>query len=122
MDLGGLVERRKITGDPQYRLTVEGWYTATAEIVGIRSPQIFERARKLMQLLKQCADAADPQVGKQRLDDPFGAAVGLPDGWTLNALRSRLLWELFPRDNINHSWDEKHQCFRVPMNWGRKLL
>ena len=74
-----------------------------------------------MQILKHQIDEAGGEVGKfvwQYEWDPT-----LPSGWTYNALRSELLRETFPGDQINHyTTDEPPMIFWLPANFGKKRV
>lgn len=79
-----------------------------------------------MAFLKALSDNAEgpthDQLFECRSDVPMDA--GFSGGWAYNAIRSGLLQQLFPNHRVNVESDSQHPdvFFRVPPNFGRKLV
>lgn len=120
----GLVAPKHSAGRPAYGLTAAGWLTALKETDRFNSPEVMERCKRLMQVLKQVTDNAQTPHHDELFDWQYAvpAKTGLPPCWVFNALSSGLLGARFPNHRINHYFDPRVRNFRIPSNFGRKHI
>jgi hypothetical protein len=117
----GLVQRDRVTAE-RYLLTHAGWITALKITGLINDPALLERCQILVRTLKASVKGRDHGRDALLSDHELAAATRLPMPWLFNAMKARLLREMFPKDKMNARWDSNSRCFRVPQTFGMDVL
>ena len=113
-------------GHITYRMTPAGWLEGLRITQALESNEVVMRGQRLMAFLKGLSDKAQGPTDDQLLDWWYSIPpdTGLTPGWVFNAISSGLLQQLFPLHRINVYSDHRYpnQFFRVPPNFGRRLV
>jgi hypothetical protein len=104
-----------LNGPRRYCLTPAGWVEGLQEAGVFNSPEFRARCIDLVKYFKRhvAGRRAPALISREAL-----RSDGLPFGWVLNVLRSRLLHEMFPERRMNAEWDEWSNIIRVPVTFG----
>jgi hypothetical protein len=117
-----LVKRDRVMGAERYLLTHAGWIKALKITGGLDDPALKERCQILVRTLKASVKGRDRGHDALLSHHELAAATGLPVPWLFNAMKARLLQEVFPHDKMNAYWDQCSRCFRVPQTFGMDPL
>jgi len=108
-------------GLARFRLTPAGWLRALASDPSIiDSDALRDRCRQLARALKAVVKGRDEHYDLFVHIQEIASATGIPEGWIYNAIRSRLLSVVFPRDR----WDvqEDKGMLRISPTFGLNAL
>jgi hypothetical protein len=111
----GLVTRSPVQNELRYALTEAGWI-AGLRLNGTLDEEAFrvrciEFIKFLKSLIEGRRDAWPGSIHWQKLPAAF------PFGWVLNVLKSGLLQEMFPSNQMNAYWEKATASIRVPQTF-----
>ena len=104
-------------GLARFRLTPAGWLRAIASDPSIIDSQAFrDRCRQLVKALKSVVKGREEHYDQFVHIQAIASSTEIPEGWITNAIRSRLLGVVFPRDR----WDvqEDKGMLRISPTFG----
>jgi hypothetical protein len=107
-------------GNPAYRLTAAGWLRALLLSGTADTPDCRERCTRLARALKSVVKGRDSHYDGLTTEDEVAVAADLPTGWVFNAIKSRLLGVVFPKDRWDAVIDK--QTIRVSPTFGLNHL
>lgn len=114
-------DKHSVMGQARFRLTPAGWLRALASDPSIIDSDAFrDRCRQLVRALKAVVKGRDGHYDEFVHIRKIASATGIPEGWINNAIRSRLLGVVFPRDR----WDvqEDKGMLRISPTFGLNAL
>jgi hypothetical protein len=98
----GLIDDEFSThGGPAFRLTPAGWLRALLISGTADTPECRDRCARLARALKSVIKGRASHYDEFTSEDEIAEVANLPVGWVFNAVRSRLLTVVFPKDR----WD-----------------
>lgn len=114
-------DKHSAIGMARFRLTPAGWLRALASDASIIDSDVFrDRCRQLVKALKAVVKGRDQHYDQFASIQEIASLTGIPEGWINNAIRSRLLGVVFPRDR----WDvqEDKGMLRISPTFGLNAL
>jgi hypothetical protein len=102
-----LLDERLITDKPsvmqqaRYSLTYAGWLRALIVSGDVDTPETRDRCSRLAKALKRVVKGRKSHYDEFADVSAIAADAGLPEGWVINAIHSKLLGVVFPDDK----WD-----------------
>jgi hypothetical protein len=111
----GLLKRSPVQNELRYLLTEAGWIAGlrlngTLDEEAFRS-RCIEFIRFLKGLIKGRQGEWPGRIHHQNLPADF------PFGWVLNVLKSGLLQEMFPSQQMNAYWEKASASVRIPQTF-----
>jgi hypothetical protein len=117
----GLIDDEFSTfGSPAFRLTPAGWLRATLINGTADTPECRERCARLARALKSVIKGRGSHHDELTSEEEVAAAANLPVGWVFNAIKSRLLGVVFPKDRWDATIDKR--TIRVSPTFGLNHL
>jgi hypothetical protein len=117
----GLIDDKLSTfGGPAFRLTPAGWLRAMLVSGTVDTADCVDRCTRLAGALKSIIKGRNTHHDGLTSDHEIAAAAQLPVGWVFNAIKSRLLGVVFPKDR----WDAtiEKRTIRVSPTFGLNHL
>ena len=106
---------------PQYRLTYYGWLRALIVSGDVDAPEVRERCVRLAKALKRVVKGRESHYDEFASVDAIATDAGLPEGWVVNAIESKLLGVVF-RDDKWDAQTEGRNMIRVSPTFGLNHL
>jgi len=120
LDNGLIDDKFSSMGSPAFRLTAAGWLRAMLLSGTADTPECRERCTRLARALKSVVKGRDSHYDGLTTEHSIAAAAELPVGWVFNAIKSRLLGVVFPKDRWDATIDKR--TIRVSPTFGLNHL
>jgi hypothetical protein len=120
LDDGLIDDKFSTMGSPAFRLTAAGWLRAMLLSGTADTPECRDRCTRLAQALKSVVRGRNSHYDGLTTEHEIAAAAGLPAGWVFNAVKSRLLGVVFPKDRWDATIDKR--TIRVSPTFGLNHL
>lgn len=120
MDDGLIDDKYSAMGNPRFRLTPSGWLRAMCLTKTVDTEQCRDRCAELARALKAVVKGRDSHHDGLTSENAIASATGLPAGWVFNAIKSRLLGVVFPKDRWDATVDRR--TIRVSPTFGLNHL
>jgi hypothetical protein len=120
LDDGLIDDTFSAIGHPRFRLTPAGWLRAMLLSDTVDTLECRDRCTRLARALKEVVKGRDSHFDEFTSDREIAAVTGLPIGWVFNAVDSRLLGVVFPKDRWDASIDGR--TIRVSPTFGLNHL
>jgi hypothetical protein len=120
LDDGLIDDKFSAMGRPAFRLTAAGWLRAMLLSGTVDTPDCRDRCIRLARALKSVVKGRESHYDGLTTEDAVAAAADLPVGWVFNAIKSRLLGVVFPKDRWDASIDKR--TIRVSPTFGLNHL
>lgn len=120
LDDGLIDDKFSTMGSPAFRLTAGGWLRAMLLSRTVDTSDCRERCVRLAQALKSVVKGRDAHYDGLTTEQEIAAAANLPVGWVFNAIKSRLLGVVFPKDRWDATIDKR--TIRVSPTFGLNHL
>lgn len=116
LDDGLIDDKFSTMGSPAFRLTAGGWLRAMLLSGTVDTTDCRERCVRLAQALKAVVKGRHSHYDGLTSEHEIAAAANLPVGWVFNAIKSRLLGVVFPKDRWDATIDRR--TIRVSPTFG----
>jgi len=113
-------DKRSSFGSPAFRLTAAGWLRAMLLSGTADTPDCRDRCTRLARALKSVVKGRNSHYDGLTTEDAIAAEADLPVGWVFNAIESRLLGVVFPKDRWDATLDKR--TIRVSPTFGLNHL
>jgi hypothetical protein len=120
LDDGLIDDKFSTMGSPAFRLTAGGWLRAMLLSGTVDTTDCRERCVRLAQALKSVVKGRHSHYDGLTTEHEIAAAANLPVGWVFNAIKSRLLGVVFPKDRWDATIDRR--TIRVSPTFGLNHL
>jgi hypothetical protein len=120
LDDGLIDDKLSAFGKPAFRLTSAGWLRAMLVSGAVDSADCRDRCVRLARALKAIVKGRNTHHDGLTSEQEIATAAKLPTGWVSNAIRSRLLGVVFPRDRWDATIDTR--TIRVSPTFGLNHL
>jgi len=120
LDDGLIDDKFSTMGGPAFRLTAAGWLRAMLLSGTVDRTDCRERCARLAQALKSVVKGRNSHYDGLTTEHEIAAAANLPVGWLFNAIKSRLLGVVFPKDRWDATIDKR--TIRVSPTFGLNHL
>lgn len=120
LDDGLIDDKCSSFGSPAFRLTAAGWLRAMLVSGTADTPDCRDRCTRLARALKSVVKGRNSHYDGLTTEDAIAAAAELPAGWVFNAIESRLLGVVFPKDRWDATLDKR--TIRVSPTFGLNHL
>jgi hypothetical protein len=120
LDDGLIDDKFSSMGSPAFRLTAAGWLRAMLVSGNADTAECRERSTRLARALKSFVKGRGSHYDELTTEHEVAAAADLPVGWVFNAIKSRLLGVVFPKDRWDATIDKR--TIRVSPTFGLNHL
>lgn len=96
-----VTDKPSVMGQARYSLTYVGWLRALIISGEVDTPAIRDQCSRLAKALKRVVKGRKSHYDEFASVNAIAADAGLPEGWVVNAIHSKLLGVVFPDDK----WD-----------------
>jgi hypothetical protein len=120
LDDGLIDDKFSSFGSPSFRLTAGGWLRAMLLSGTADTPECKDRCTRLAQAMKAVVKGRDSHYDGLTTENEIATVASLPVGWVFNAIKSRLLGVVFPKDRWDATIDKR--TIRVSPTFGLNHL
>ncbi|MCG3776280.1 MAG: hypothetical protein JW395_3133 [Nitrospira sp.] len=120
LDDGLIDDGASTMGAARFQLTTHGWIRALILSKMVDEPAFRDRCARLVGVMKAVVKGRGSHHDAFAHVQELASAGDVPEGWTCNAIRGRLLQRVFPKDRWDAEYDK--QMVRISPTFGLNHL